>query len=47
MKKLFIDKLPDEVYYELLKLKAEWKCDTWREFLKEVLARVDNVVKVS
>lgn len=36
MKNILIN-MPDEVYYELLQLKARMKCDTWLDFVKGLL----------
>lgn len=43
MKSMFIDYIPDEVFYKLRELKAKWRCKTWREFLAKV---VENESKV-
>jgi predicted CopG family antitoxin len=42
MKNINITNLPDDVYFNLLKLKANLKAETWNEFA-EILSKAKEV----
>jgi len=39
MRNILIRNIPDDLYYEVLKLKAEWRCEGWLEFLEKVIQK--------
>jgi len=40
MRNILIRNIPDDLYYEVLKLKVEWRCKGWLEFLEKVIQKV-------
>jgi len=37
MKNILIKNVPDDLYYEVLELKAKLNCETWMDFLKVIV----------
>jgi len=44
-KNILIKKVPDDLYYRILEIKAKLGCDTWIEFLRQIDKKLGDLLK--